>query len=201
MPSTISPLIPLEAEYDEYRTLKFLGFGLIYSPSTHLDSASTRPRPTVGQQRSKACMPQDPGSFHRLILYVTMVFGDGRPFSEHVATAASTALDKTSLLRHPPVSLPPLDPIKGQAGDSTKEGRTRKNKSSPHRRRLTSQAISFVLSLSETWDRLPFSQLVTPTQALRCKEIQYFSPPLDAGPSFARTRINPRVFSLHHHLD
>jgi hypothetical protein len=24
-------------------------------------------------------------------------------------------------------------------------------------------------------------------------------PPLDVGPSLARTRINPRVFSLHHH--
>jgi hypothetical protein len=135
-------------------------------------------------------MPQDPGSFHRLILYVTMVYGDGQPFSEHVATAASTALDKTSLLRHLPVSLPPLDPIKGKAGDSTKGGR--RSKSSSHRRRSTSQAISFVLSLSETWDRLSLSQLVTPTQALRCKEIQYFSPlPLDVGPSFARTRIKP----------
>jgi hypothetical protein len=51
-----------------------------------------------------------------------MVFGDGRPFSEHVATAAPTALDKTSLLRQPLVSLPPLDPIKGQAGDSMKGG-------------------------------------------------------------------------------
>jgi hypothetical protein len=59
-----------------------------------VDPASTPPRPTVGQQRNKACMPQDPGSFHRLILYVTMVSGDGRPFPEHVATAASTALDK-----------------------------------------------------------------------------------------------------------
>jgi hypothetical protein len=152
MPSTIPPLIPLEAEYDEYRTLKFPGLGLIHSPSTHLDPSSTLPQPTAGQQRSKACMPQDPGPFHRLILYVTMVSGDGRPFSKHVATAASTALDKTSLLRHPPASLPPLDPIKGQAGDSTKGGQTSKNQSPSHRRRSTSQAISFVLSLflSET---------------------------------------------------
>jgi hypothetical protein len=77
----------------------------------------------------------------------------------------------------PPVSLPPLDPIKGQAGDSTKGGEDRqaKHQSPSHRRRSTSQAIPFVLSLflSETWDRLPLSQLVTPTQALRCKEIQY----------------------------
>jgi hypothetical protein len=67
-------------------------------------------------------MSQDLESFHHLILYVTMVSGDGRPFPGHVATAASTALDKTSLLRSPPASLPPLDPIKGQAGDSTREG-------------------------------------------------------------------------------
>jgi hypothetical protein len=90
-----------------------------------LDPASTNRWST-----KKACMPQYPGSFHRLILYVTMVSGDGRPFSEHVATAASTALDKTSLLRHPPASLPPLDPIKGQVGDSTKgeeKGKTSHN--------------------------------------------------------------------------
>jgi hypothetical protein len=109
----------------------------------------TRPRPTAGQQKSKTCMPQDPGSFHRLILYVTVVSGDGRLFSEHVATTASTVLDKTSLLRHLPASLPPLDPIKGKTGDSTKGGRTRQNKSSLHRRRSTSQVISFVPSL---WD-------------------------------------------------
>jgi hypothetical protein len=149
MPGTVPPLIPLEAEYDKCRTPKFPELGLIHSPSTHLDPASTRPRPTAGQQRSKACTPQDPGSFHRLILYVTMVSRDGWPFPEHVATAASTALDKISLLRHPPASLPPLDPIKGKAGDSTKGGRTRQTKSSSHRRRSTSQTISFVLSLSD----------------------------------------------------
>jgi hypothetical protein len=88
MSSTILPLIPLEAEYDEYHTLKFPGLGLIHFPPTHLDPASTNRRSTKKQGL------QDPGSFHRLILYVTMVSGDGRPFSEHVATAASTALDK-----------------------------------------------------------------------------------------------------------
>jgi hypothetical protein len=147
MPSTITLLIPLEGEYDEYRTPKFLGLGLIRSMLTHLDPSSTRPRPTAGQQGSKACMPQDLESFHRLILYITIVSGDGRPFSGHVTTAASTALDKTSLLRHPPASLPPLDPIKGQAGDSTRGDRQAKNQSPSHRRRSTSQAISFVLSL------------------------------------------------------
>jgi hypothetical protein len=63
---------------------------------------STRPRPTAGQQRSKACTSQDPGSFHHPILYITMVSRDGRLFPEHVATVASTAPDKTLLLRHHP---------------------------------------------------------------------------------------------------
>ena len=39
----------------------------------------------------------------------------------------------------------------------------------------------------------------TPVQALRCKIIQTLPPPLDVGPSLARTRINLCVF-LHHHL-
>jgi hypothetical protein len=49
--------------------------------------------------------------------------------------------------------------------------------------------ISSNTSLSsslETWDRLPLSQLVTPTQALRCKEIQNSPPPLDVGPSLSK---------------
>jgi hypothetical protein len=62
-----------------------------------------------------------------------MVSRDGQPFSRHVAIATSTALDKTSLLRHPSASLPPLDPIKGKAGDSTKgKGRKEKEKPSHH---------------------------------------------------------------------
>jgi hypothetical protein len=85
--------------------------------SIHRRPTSTRPRPGLDQppvkRESKAHMPQDLESFHRLILYVIMVSGDGRPFSGHVATTASTTLDKTSLA--PPASLPPLDPIKGQA--------------------------------------------------------------------------------------
>ena len=35
----------------------------------------------------------------------------------------------------------------------------------------------------------------TPVQALRCKIIQSLPPPLDVGPSLARTRINLCVFS------
>jgi hypothetical protein len=56
----------------------------------------------------------------------------------------------------------------------------------------------FFLSLRLGLDALS-RKLVTPTRAPRCKEIQTSPSPLDVGPSFARTRINPRVFSLHHH--
>jgi hypothetical protein len=54
-------------------------------------------------------------------------------------------------------------------------------------------------SFFETWDWLPLSQLVTPTKALRCKEIQFSPFPAGRRAFFARTRINPYVFSLHHH--
>jgi hypothetical protein len=121
-----------------------------------------------------------------------MVSRDGWPFPGHVAIVTSTALDKTSLLRHSPASLPPLDPIKGKAGDSTRGGRKQKEKPSHHptvEDQHLKKSPLYSHFLSKTWDRLPLSQLITPTQALRCKEIQY--PPLDIGPSFARTRINP----------
>jgi hypothetical protein len=67
-------------------------------PRPILDPASTH---RWSKQECKACMTQDPESFHRLILYVTMVSRDGRPFLGHVTTAASTMIDKTSPQRHP----------------------------------------------------------------------------------------------------
>jgi hypothetical protein len=92
-----------------------------------LDLASTPPRPTAGQQGRKADMAQDSESFHRLVLYVTMVSGDGRSFPGHVATATSTGIDKTSPQRHPGVPASSY-PIKGQAGalqgGKTEEQRT-----------------------------------------------------------------------------
>jgi hypothetical protein len=67
-------------------------------PRPILDPASTH---RLSKQESKASVTQDLKSFHRLILYVTMVSRDGRPFSGHIAIAASTAFDKTSPQRHP----------------------------------------------------------------------------------------------------
>jgi hypothetical protein len=169
-------------------------------PRPVLDPASTNRR---SKQECKACVTQDPESFHRLILYVTMVSRDGRPFSGHVTTTTSTAFDKTSPQRHPGVPASSY-PIKGQAGDSTR-GKKDGRKKTSHLPTIEDQHIKqsplYSHFFSETWDRFPLSQLVTPTQTLRCKEIQYSLSPLDVGPSFARTRINLRVLSLHHHPD
>jgi hypothetical protein len=72
---------------------------IVDPPRPVLDPASTH---RLSKRESKACVTQDPESFHRLIIYVTMVSRDDRPFSGHIATAASTTFDKTSPQRHPP---------------------------------------------------------------------------------------------------
>jgi hypothetical protein len=79
-----------------------------------LDSASTPPRPTIGQQGGKADVAPDSSSFHRLVPYVTMVSEDGWPFLGHVATATSTGIDKTSPQDSPGVPASSY-PIKGRA--------------------------------------------------------------------------------------
>jgi hypothetical protein len=117
-----------------------------------LDPASTWPRPTAGQQGRKADVAQDSESFHRLVLYITMVSRDGRPFSGHVATATSIGIDKTSPQRHPrrPCLLLPYK--RTGRGSTTKKGQqTTKHQSPSHHRRSTSQAITFVL-LIFLWD-------------------------------------------------
>jgi hypothetical protein len=89
-----------------------------------------------------------------------------------------------------------LRPIKGQAGGLQRTTNNRQdtkeiNISSNHPCTLFSSLRLGLAALSR--------KLVTPTRAPRCKEIQNSLPPLDVGPSFARTRINLRVFSLHNH--
>jgi hypothetical protein len=112
-----------------------------------LDLASTRPRPTIGQQGERADVAHDSGSFHRLVLYVTMVSRDGRPFLRHVATATSIRIDKTSSQRHPRRSCLLL-PYKraGRGSTTNNEQQTMINQSPSHQRRSTSQAIFFILS-------------------------------------------------------
>jgi hypothetical protein len=71
---------------------------IVDPPRPVLDPALTH---RLSKQESKARVTQDSESFHRLILYVTKVSKNGRPFSGHVATAASTTFDKASPQRHP----------------------------------------------------------------------------------------------------
>jgi hypothetical protein len=103
--------------------------------------------------------------------------------------------------------------IKGQAGALQRGRRTTNNRSHtstkpsakhskapPHRDQHLKQSSLYSFFLSLRLGSVALSRkLVTPTQAPRCKEIQNSLPPLDVGPPSARTRINPRVFSLHHH--
>jgi hypothetical protein len=125
-PSTIPSLITLEGEYDECRTPKFPGLGLIRSPSTHLDPSLTRPRPTAGQTRKQGLHDTGPG-----------VFSPSHPLHHHGVRGWPTILGARCYNspysarpnftpKAPPASLPPLDPIKGQAGDSMGEGGRKK---------------------------------------------------------------------------
>jgi hypothetical protein len=95
-------------------------------------------------------------------------------------------------------------PIKGQARalqQRTSKTKVQKPSARLPPQRSTSQAIIFVLlsSLFETWARRPLSQACNPYTSTSVQGNTKLSPPLDVGPSSARTRINPRVFSLHHH--
>jgi hypothetical protein len=197
---TILPLITLEGEYDEYRTLRFQGLGLIRSPSTHLNPTLTWPRPTDDQGLRDTGLgvfsPSHPPRHHGVRGW-PVILGARRYSNLH-----SDRQNFTS--KTPPTSLPPLTLLKGRQGTLQRgngEQQTTKNQSPSHQRdQHLKQSPLYSHFFSETWDRFPLSQLVTPTQALRCKKKQY-SPSLDVGPSFARTRINLRVLSLHHHPD
>jgi hypothetical protein len=73
-------------------------------------------------------------------------------------------------------------PIKGQAGALQRTpGNGQRNTSHPPiiEDQHLKQSPLYSQLFSETWARFPLSQLVTPTQALRCKKIQYS--PLSAG--------------------
>jgi hypothetical protein len=65
-------------------------------------------------------------------------------------------------------------------------------------RYLKQSPLSF-FPLFETWARRPLSHACNPYTSTSVQGNTNFSPPLDVGPSFARTRINSCVFSLHHH--
>jgi hypothetical protein len=176
-------------------------YPFLVDPLSHVP---TRPRaPPVNKGTTSTCRPQgiahspqDLGSFTVPSPWHPR---DGRHLQMHVATATFTApprlhLQGTALgfFRTP---RPPLDPIKGKA-----EGSPGKGTYIFSTTEINISSNTPFSSFLETWDRLPLLQFVTPAQALRCKKIQY-SPLAGRRAFFARTRINPRVFSLHHHPD
>jgi hypothetical protein len=122
IPSTIPPLITLEGEYDKYRTPRFPGLGLIHSPSTHLDPASTNRRSNK-KARSGVFSPSHPLR-HRGVRGWPAILGTRRYSGLYSVRQNFTP-------KAPPASLPPLDPIKGQVGDSTR-GDDRQQKASHH---------------------------------------------------------------------
>jgi hypothetical protein len=152
--------------------------------------------------------------FHRPIPDATMILRGWPAIPGARRYSNLHSVRRTFAFKAPPrdlsTHLPSLDPIKGKAGDlprgttDNEQRRTnnerRKPQDIPQLLRSTSQAIYSFFPLLETWGRIPLSQLVTPTQTLRCKEIQN-SPPAGRRAFFARTRIKSRVFSLHHHPD
>jgi hypothetical protein len=132
IPSTIPPLITLEGEYDECRTLKFPRLGLIRSPSTHLNPSSTRPRSTAGQTRKQDLHDTGPEVFslshplcHLGVQGWPAIFRARRYSGLHSARQNFTSKSSSA-------SLPPLDPIKGQAGDSTKGADNGRQKATHH---------------------------------------------------------------------
>jgi hypothetical protein len=101
-----------------------------------------------------------------------------------------------------------LSPYKraGQGSTTNKEGtnKRRKNKRQQAKHKIETDISSNhpcpLFPLFETWARRPLSHACNPYTSTSVQGNTNFSPPLDVEPSFARTRINPRVFSLHHHL-
>jgi hypothetical protein len=97
-----------------------------------------------------------------------------------------------------------LSPYKraGQ-GSTTKRRMRKKNKRQQARHKIEIDISSNhpcpLFPIFETWARRPLSHACNPYTSTSMQGNTNFSSPLDVGPSFARTRINSRVFSLHHH--
>jgi hypothetical protein len=103
---------------------------------------------------------------------------------------------------------PPLESIKGEGKELSGRGTTEDEKM----RHLPTSEINIssntpLYSFFETWDRLPLSRIVTPTQALRCKEIQYSPFPTGRRAFFHPNQDKPPcilfaspsgVWSTHH---
>jgi hypothetical protein len=147
---------------------------------------------------------QDSWSFHRLIPDVTMVSRDGRPSLGHDAIATSTGIDKLHL-KAP--RCPGLILSYKRAGPGSTRGNGGRKEQAPAneqtRLQLTDQHLKqsplYSFRSLETWARFPLSQACNPYASTSVQGNTKLSPPAGRRASFVRTRINRRVFSLHHH--
>jgi hypothetical protein len=203
------PSITLEGGYDKASIPQSRGFGITRS-------TSTRPRPNLDAQHSSTGKEGRYGTAFWVILssHPLRHHGvQGWPTVPRARRYSHLNRDRQNITSGLPGVPASSYPIKGQARALQQRQKTTSNR--PHtspkpsaehskapQQRSTSQAIISVLFFLSL--RLGFvalsRKLVTPTQAPRCKKIQNSHPPLDVGTSSARTRINPRVFSLHHYL-
>jgi hypothetical protein len=90
-------------------------------------------------------------------------------------------------------------PIKGQAWALQGEADNRRRKTSLYpaiEDQHLKQSPLYSHFFSETWDRFPLSQLLTPTQALRCKEIQHSSLPAGRRAFFCPNQDKPPCILL-----
>jgi hypothetical protein len=207
LPCTICHRLP--SREDTTRPI-FHNLGDSALPVRHRPGLDPTSTPSTVQQEKKDGMAWRSESFRRLILYVTVVSRDGQPFLGHVATVTSTGIDKTS----PQGSRRPglLSPYKRAGQGSTMETEDNEEQTT-HKSQAKCQALQgssteinissnhlcTLFSLFETWARRPLSQACNPYTSTSVQGNTKVSPPLDIGSSFARTRINPHVFSLHHH--
>jgi hypothetical protein len=94
---------------------------------------------------------------------------------------------------------PPVESIKWEGKELSRGtnngGRTNKTDISPTSE-INISSNTLLYSFFETWDRFPLSQFVTPTQALRCKEIQYSPFPTGRRAFFCPNQDKPPVYSL-----
>jgi hypothetical protein len=196
LPCTVSSSTALEEGYDKVRTPRSRGFVLIRL-------TSTRPRrlpPVSGKERP---------TWHRTQGHFTVSSPTSSRCPGMAGHSWSTPLQPPlqgstklhlKIPRCPALLLPykraGQGSTRGQEQDTSQKPSTSKQRHPTQR--STSQAITpsilfhFLLRLG--LDALS-RQLVTPTQARKYK----LSPSAGRRDFFARTRINPRVFSLHHH--
>jgi hypothetical protein len=203
---TLHCLLPvtLERGYDKACIPRSRGFSLIRP-------ASTRPRPSLDAQHSSTGKKGRRGTVFRVISpsHPRRHHGvQGWPAIPGARRYSHSYRDRQNITSRLPGVLASSYPIKGHVRtlqgdtDSRQDTSPKPSASNPRlpTQRSTSQAITCTLfSLFETWAHRPLSQACNPYTSTSVQGNTKLSPPLDVGPSSVRTRIKPRVFSLHHH--